>query len=70
MRYLLDSDAGKPEKCEEGIWVMGILHEGWRPPSEEMMIKEEGGGGEVAFSVSSRLCKTLVPQGRKEGREH
>lgn len=32
MRYLLDSDAGKPERCEDGIWVMGILHEGWRPP--------------------------------------
>jgi hypothetical protein len=38
MRYLLDPDASRPEKCEEGIWVMGQLHDGWRPPG--------GSGGE------------------------
>ncbi|CDZ96406.1 Cysteine protease required for autophagy-Apg4p/Aut2p [Phaffia rhodozyma] len=38
MRYLLDTDAGKPDRCEEGIWIMGKLHEGWKPsrPSDEL----------------------------------
>lgn len=31
MRYLMDSDA-QPDKSEETIWVMGIAHEGYRPP--------------------------------------
>lgn len=52
MRYLLDSDAGKPEKCEEGIWVMGILHEGWRPPAAGSPTAERGGEGGDMFSVS------------------
>ncbi|KAL7413724.1 peptidase family C54-domain-containing protein [Mrakia frigida] len=50
MRYLLDSDAGKPEKCEEGIWVMGILHEGWRPPAAGSPTAERGGEGGDMFS--------------------
>jgi hypothetical protein len=31
MRYLMDSDA-QPDKSEETFWVMGVPHEGYRPP--------------------------------------
>jgi cysteine protease ATG4 len=32
MRYILDSDA-QPDKCTDPIWVVGILHQGYEPPS-------------------------------------
>lgn len=51
MRYLLDSDAGKPEKCEDGIWVMGTLHEGWRPANGPTSPRNEKDELET-FSVS------------------
>jgi len=64
MRYLLDSDAGKPEKCEEGIWVMGILHEGWRPPppmSGSPTREKEEGEVFLVSSSSSPFLRVLVP---------
>jgi hypothetical protein len=30
-RYFLDSDAKKPERNTEPIWLMGRQHDGWRP---------------------------------------
>lgn len=30
-RYFLDSDAKKPERNAEPIWLMGRQHDGWRP---------------------------------------
>lgn len=32
MRYLLDSDA-TPDKCTEPIWLLGVQHPGYEPPS-------------------------------------
>ncbi|KAF9070477.1 peptidase family C54-domain-containing protein [Rhodocollybia butyracea] len=32
MRYLLDSDA-TPDKCTDSIWILGVQHSGYEPPS-------------------------------------
>ncbi|CAL1697204.1 unnamed protein product [Somion occarium] len=39
MRYLLDSDA-TPDKCMDPIWILGIEHPGYEPPSPSASLND------------------------------
>ena len=34
VRHLLDSEA-QPDKCPDTMWVLGVAHPGWRPPTPD-----------------------------------
>ncbi|KAG6837140.1 hypothetical protein H0H93_014045 [Arthromyces matolae] len=59
MRYILDSDAA-PDKCTDPIWILGVKHPGYDPPSSLSSSTRS-----LRSSVSSNSDLTIQAQASK-----
>ena len=58
MRRVLDSDA-TPDKCEDPIWLLGVLHPGYEPPPPASVVQPTLGGRRSSVGSTRRPSSSL-----------